>query len=178
MSNENLQRWALVAEIVAGVAVVASLILVAYQLQQSTDQSALNTSALQIATYQDLTNNISDLNSLVVQDSELADIFIKATQSPDSLSANELMRFNTYVINLFRHGDMAYFQFERGAIDQNRLNSVLTILTSRLNNPIVKAQWISFKKNNVFPESYTRHVDELSANSKFGISDLFEKQSN
>ena len=64
MSDDRLQRWALVAEIVAGVAVVASLIAVAYELRQSTDQSALNTSALEIATYQDLTKNISDLKNL------------------------------------------------------------------------------------------------------------------
>jgi len=175
MSNENLQRWALVAEIVGGIAVIASLIVVAYELQQSTDQSILNTSALEIATYQDLTNNISDLNSLVVQDSELADIFIKAIQDPDSLSENQLFRFNTYIINLFRHGDMAFFQYERGAIDQSRLNSVLAILTSRIGNPVVKNQWESFKRNKVFPEAYTKYVDDLAADQTMGIADLLER---
>ena len=177
MSNENLQRWALVAEIVGGMAVVASLIAVAYELRQSTDQSILNTSALEIATYQDLTNNISDLNAIVIESSELADIFIRSVKDGDSLTENELMRFNTYIINLFRHGDMAYFQYERGAINQERLNSVLALLTSRLDNPIVNYQWESFKKQNVFSAAYTDYVDDLSQDQLMGISDLFEKQS-
>jgi len=176
MSNENLQRWALVAEIVGGLAVVASLVAVAYELRQSTDQSALNTSALEIATYQDLTNNISDLNAIVIESPELADIFIRSVKDGDSLTENELMRFNTYIINLFRHGDMAYFQYERGAINQERLNSVLAILTSRLNNPIVRYQWESFKGQDVFSTAYTEYVDNLAQDQLMGISDLFEKQ--
>ena len=57
---------------------------------------------------------------------------------------------------------MAYFQYERGAINQERLNSVLAILTSRLDNPIVNYQWESFKKQNVFSAAYTDYVDDLS----------------
>ena len=174
MSDDRLQRWALVAEIVAGVAVVASLIAVAYELRQSTDQSALNTSALEIATYQDLTKNISDLNSLAVEDPALTEIFIKALKSPESLTENELFRYNTFIINLFRHGDMAFFQYERGAIDQPRLDSVLAILTSRMGNPLVQRQCESFKEDKVFPEAYTNYVDELTARSNMGMIDLID----
>lgn len=177
MSSESLQKWALIAEIIGGVAVVVTLAAVAYELRQSTDQSVLNTSALEIATYQDLTNSISDLNALIIESPELADIFIRSEKDRESLTENELMRFNTYIINLFRHGDMAYFQYERGAISQDRLNSVLAILTSRLSNPVVNYQWESFKRQSIFSTTYTEYVDDLAVEEQMGISDLFEKQS-
>jgi hypothetical protein len=58
----NLQKWALIAEILGAVAVVASLGFVGYQLQQSNEQTALNTRALELAAYQQLIERISEFN--------------------------------------------------------------------------------------------------------------------
>ena len=43
------RKWALIAEILGAVAVVVSLGFVGYQLQQSNEQAALNTRALELA---------------------------------------------------------------------------------------------------------------------------------
>lgn len=173
MSNENLTRWALLAEIIGGMAVIISLAVVAYELRQSTDQAVLNTAALEISTYQDLTNSISDLNSLLIQDEELAELFITGYLYPARLTQNERLRFNTYSINLIRHGDMAHYQYEKGTIDESRLNSVLTILTSRLNSSeLVNQQWESLKQAGVFSLAYTDYVDALVAQSSLSVGDL------
>ena len=50
----NLRKWALIAEILSAVAIVVSLGFVGYQLQQSNEQAALNTRALELAAYQQL----------------------------------------------------------------------------------------------------------------------------
>lgn len=132
MNNEQLQKWSAIAEITAAVAVVISLIVVAYELHQSTAQARLNTSAVEIATYQDLTTSIAELNSQAIQDEQLASIFLAASSDNPELTELEQVRFALYLINVFRHGDMAYFQYEQGAIDEARLNSTLAIVAANL----------------------------------------------
>ena len=45
-TETRLQRWALVAEIIGGIAIIVSLIFVGYQVRQSTKEAELNRNAL------------------------------------------------------------------------------------------------------------------------------------
>ena len=71
MNSEKLQKWALIAEVIGGLAVVITLGIVAFELNQSTKQQELNTSALEITAYQELINSIIDINTLVITVPEL-----------------------------------------------------------------------------------------------------------
>ncbi|PCJ27935.1 MAG: hypothetical protein COA96_01875 [SAR86 cluster bacterium] len=55
---------------------------------------------------------------------------------------------------------MAYFQFERGAIDKQRLDSVLTILSLVLENPVGRMRWENAKPN--FSSKYVEYLEALS----------------
>jgi hypothetical protein len=52
--REKLQEYALIAEIIGGIAIVASLIFVGFQVQQTADETALNTRQMQAMAFQDL----------------------------------------------------------------------------------------------------------------------------
>lgn len=160
MDKDKLQILALGAEIVGGVAVILSLGVVAYELNQSNVQAQLNTNALEISAYQSLINSIIDQNSLIASDPELAAIRLKSSSNPEELSPEERTRINSYFMSLIRHGDMAYFQYERGAIDQQRLDSVLTILSLVLSNPVGRIRWENAKPN--FSKDYVQYLDALS----------------
>jgi hypothetical protein len=159
MASDNLQKWALIAEIVGGIAIVVSLGVVAFQLSQSNDQEALNTSALEISAYQDLIANITDLNEMVISNPELSVAIARAIEEPDTLSADERRMAFIYAMSLFRHGDMAYFQYERGAINEARLNSTLMILTTRLHLPFFRVFWD--REKDLFVAPYVQYVDEM-----------------
>ena len=160
MDKDRLQVWALGAEIIGGIAVILSLGVVAYELNQSNLQAELNTNALEISAYQSLINSIIDQNSLIASDTELAAIRLKSASNPEELTPEERTRINSYYMSLIRHGDMAYFQYERGAIDQQRLDSVLTILSLVLNNPVGRNRWENAKAN--FSEDYVEYLEILS----------------
>jgi hypothetical protein len=61
----RLEKWALIAEIVSAFAIVLSLIFVGIQISQSSDETALNTSAIQVGAYQELVGQIMDINTSV-----------------------------------------------------------------------------------------------------------------
>ena len=60
---------------------------------------------------------------------------------------------------LFRHGDMAYFQYENGAIDEPRLRSALGPLIGILNVEYVKERWLTIRSN--FVPEYRNYMDRL-----------------
>ena len=151
------EKWKDLFESVGIVAIVASLVFVGIETRNSTRQAVLNTQALEIAAYQDLMDNIAEMNAIIVQDPELAALMYKATRTTESLTDLEQYRYTRALFMRFRHGDMAFFQYERGAIDEARLRSALQILD--LENPNARDFWESVQQN--FVESYRNYINRL-----------------
>ena len=153
----NSPTWRETAELIGIAAIVASLVFVGIETRNSTEQAILTNRALEIAAYQELMDNIAEMNVVQMQDAELAALMIKALTTPGQLNEVEQYRMNrAYYIRL-RHGDMAYFQYERGAIDEDRLNSALNILN--FSNPGMREHWKGSRQN--FVESYRTHIDKI-----------------
>ena len=151
------EKWKDLFESVGIVAIVASLVFVGIETRNSTRQAVLNTQALEIAAYQDLMDNIAEMNAIIVQDPGLAALMYKATRTTEALTDLEQYRYTRSLFMRFRHGDMAYFQYERGAIDEVRLRSALQILN--LDNPNVRDFWELRQQN--FVESYRNYINRL-----------------
>lgn len=59
----------------------------------------------------------------------------------------------------FRHGDMAYFQYERGVIDEDRLRSALNPIRPLLNRPFVQDWWS--RRQTSFVASYVEYINSM-----------------
>ena len=159
MTREQFKDW---LEGIGFAAIIASLVFVGIETRNSTQQAILTTQTLEITAYQDLMDNISNLNTVAVEDAEVAALLLKAFDTTDELSELEEFRVNRNLFQRFRHGDMAYFQFERGIIDETRLRSTLQVL--RLNNPRVREFWERNEMN--FVDSYRNYVNEIIKESR------------
>jgi len=158
------EQWKTVFEFVGIVAIVASLVFVGIETRNSTRQAVLNTQALEIAAYQELMDNIFEMNAFVIQDPEVAAFMLKAILTTEELTELEQFRYSRALFMRFRHGDMAYYQYERGAISEDRLHSALQILV--LSSPRNQEFWGGIQHS--FVESYRDHIngliDEINAN--------------
>lgn len=156
MESSKLQQWALGAEIVGAMAVVISLGIVAYQLDQSNEQQKLNTNALEIAAYQDLLSSFSDLQSAFIDDGEFSELYVKSNFGLADLSEGERFRIDRFLGTVIRHGDMAYFQYERGTITTEQLDSMLyfVLLTLRF-HPAAAQIWSVLSANALDPDYVT-----------------------
>ncbi len=162
MKSEQLQKWALVAEVVGALAVVVSLGIVTFELNQSTRQQELNTNALEIAAYQELINIIIEINSNVVSNPDLRMAELGALSNPSSLTEDQRRILSAHYINIIRHGDMAYFQFQRGTLDEFRLRSVLGILIATLSSStIAYERWDQAKP--VLDPSFVAYIENQLA---------------
>lgn len=154
MTREQRKDW---LEGIGFVAIIASLVFVGFETRNSTRQAALTAQAMEISAYQELMDNIAELNILAVQDAEVATFLHKAFATSEELSDVEQYRLYRNLFTRFRHGDMAYFQFERGAISEAQLLSVLQVLI--LDNPRVLEFWE--KRQSFFVEPYRDYINRL-----------------
>ncbi len=136
--TSKLRTW---IEIVSAAGVMLGLGLVAWELRQNTDQAVLNTRAVEVAAYQDLIAQISELNRVVLENPDFADLQVRSFAGDTSLTPAEQNQMASFLWMLFRHGDMAYYQFEQGVLDLERLESVMSPLRDRLTLPGMHEEW-------------------------------------
>ena len=147
-------QWKDLIEGVGVVAIIASLVFVGIETRNSTRQSALTTQALEITAYQELMTNIEELNVLSLQNDSAAAVMRQLWEPGDDI---EEFRQNRALYLLFRHGDMAYFLYERGAIDEERLRSAVAPID--LNNQLIRDFWKD--KRSSFATGYQQYMDDL-----------------
>ena len=158
-------RIQVITEIVGALAVVITLIFLIVEIRQNTEQTRLNARAVEIAAYQDLISQILEVNKLnfeypgymILKKRQLAGEAL----TPDE-SAEVEERYASMYWMLFRHGDMAYHQFENGIIDEERLLSSFGILG--LEQEEIWEAWETRRLH--FTESYRNYIDQLIAEEK------------
>jgi hypothetical protein len=144
-------------------AIIASLIFVGIETRNSTKQAALTTQAIEISAYQDLIDNIAEMNVLTLQDPEVAAFMFKVFSTSEELTDLEKFRFDRAAFQRLRHGDMAFFHYQRGAIDEARLRSALKVM--RLENPRIREFWKHNQRNFIPP--YRDYINDLIAEIEF-----------
>lgn len=154
MAADRSPRISLWLEIVSAVAVVISLVFVGLEIRNSTEQTEQNTRALQLAAYQDLVNRIVDMNAIDIDGATS----IEALIALDSLDEPLRQKLASRLWIIFRHGDMAYFQYESGAISAERLRSAMAPVVSRLGFPLVRQHWERTRW--AFVPGYRNYIDE------------------
>lgn len=162
MKNRDLKRLAMIAEIIGGIAVVLSLIFVGLQIRQSSQETALNTRVLEAAAYQDLISQLESMTILIISDPVFADIYNRMLNGESPANDVENQRIVSFITLNIRHGDMAFRQYQKGLIDKDSLDSVLTPLITFLNimEP-GQPRWDRLKP--ILDSGYVLYVDELIA---------------
>jgi len=141
-----------VIEVLSAIAVVISLVFVGLEIRNSSEQVEQNTQMMQIGAYQDLIGRIVEMNSIGIED----ETTIESLVGMENPEPKDVAKLNGYLWILFRHGDMAYFQYEKGAINKDRLQSANAPLLGRLKYPTVVARWGQIE--HAFVPSYRKYV--------------------
>ena len=112
MKNKQLQKWALGAEIVSAVAIVVTLGFLAFEMRG-------NTNAIHDQTYQELTQQLNNYRTDIVQSGWLDAREKLLTDGWESLTRVEKSKMLLLRNNLYGIYEMAYYSEKRGAIGEN-----------------------------------------------------------
>ena len=159
--KEKLQDYALIAEIVGGIAIVASLIFVGIQVRLTAEETSLNTRHMQAMVYQEMQNQIIESNRVAATDPE----WIRLTRkrmSGEPLDAVDEYQYRQWHRAIFRRGNAAFIQFENGIITDAQLDTVLAPMIDVLeNSEEAQTNW----ENRVsVTDSFRRYIDSILQN--------------
>ncbi len=155
----------LFAQIASAAAVAISLVFVGLEVKETAEQTALNTVSLQVTAYQALISQIDEWNRTVL-DPEIAELAL-SLDDPNGdwsqLSDVDQSRARSLLYLLIRHADMAFYQYERGMLPEERLESALVPFLFTISSPMGRAHWESAKAN--FVPAFRAYVDmQLASN--------------
>ena len=143
MSKFKLAEFAQIAEIVAAVAVVVSLIYVGKEVQS-------NTSAVRGAAMQAIATTDADALMTIVSDAELSEILRIGRQDPSQLSQADAYRYELWMRQFWLSFQNIFLQSELGLIDSSVWNSYLTVICRMWSDHGPRSTW-------------SNHVDVLNA---------------
>jgi hypothetical protein len=109
MKKLSLSEWAQVGEVVGMVAVVLSLLMVVYSLNQ-------NTEAIQGETGNLIFERHAELSTRFMSDESLAAIVIKMRQPKPQLTDVEAVRWEKYILNLLDIWAMGFSRHQQGLL--------------------------------------------------------------
>jgi len=130
----DIQDWGAIGDLVGGVAVIITLIYLALQIRQ-------NTIAVRLSTLHDVKDTIREVNLLVAEQGDLAEILFEGFQDLDKLSGAPRARFYTWAHNLFLGYENLYHQHLGGALDPRHWSGMAQHMTDVSSVPGVQAYW-------------------------------------
>ena len=112
MKLVKLEKWALGAEIASGVAVVITLALLIVEIRSSTK-------ATRVATYENISSDLSSFDIAIARDPDLARLFWERHEGSD---LNEVDAGRRFMLNraAARSFETAYFAFVNGSLEQTQ----------------------------------------------------------
>lgn len=122
MKNGNLQKWALVAEIVSAVVVVVSIVFLIFEVRS-------NTEAMQAQGLQSIAERTQQISLSVALDPELAEI----SSLFWGVSA-EQNRINSYLVSVMKIGEESFIQYHNGNLDEDVWQSRASYVLMHMQN--------------------------------------------
>lgn len=152
-----LTRVLQIGELVAAVAVVASVAFVAIEIRQNSEAQIRST------TQEAVSNYISSLERLV-DNPDFSCLYIRAVRDYRGLSGADRLRFSAYYMSTY-YQLQEMFQFaEEGSIDADTWSGFLGLLTETTRYPGVR-QWFSDRRH-WFSADFQAYVDDLIQNNQ------------
>jgi hypothetical protein len=99
------------AESIAAVAVIVSIVYLAVQIKH-------NTQAVETNTHQDLSEHAVTVAAMLIENNGVAELVVKGESSPEQLSPVEWRRFFDYEITVFGNWEAAFFHHNNGVITE------------------------------------------------------------
>lgn len=145
----ELERIAMLADIVQAIAVVATLLFIALQIRHNT-RIAMLTAAQTSA--QLLANNLGR----VTDNPELAELLSGARGSLVDLSDAERLRVSNFVTAAFRHIEVLHAHRRHGIYEEELWQGTAGRLRRMLSNPRIQEWWED--NRDIYASSFRNHV--------------------
>ena len=140
-----------ISDILAALAVVATLVYLAIQISQ-------NTSAIRSTTTQAAHDQAATLYDVVASDPELGELYSRGLSNPEALSSVETARFFAVLSSATFRAQNWYFQTQSGHMDKELLESWSKVIRQVSGMPGHKRFWA--ERREIFAPEYVAYLEQ------------------
>jgi len=137
----TMQDLGALGDIVGGIAVVASLIYLAIQIRQNTEQISQNVEAGRLAAFERNVESANRVRELLILNPEITDMFLAGARSFESLDRRDRFRFDQLMRNIMASFQGAFVRQQTLGTDPRGFEGTGHIIDSILRGPGVRA-WL------------------------------------
>ena len=147
----NWTALSAMADILASIGVIISLVYLAVQVKQSA-------AVIKLAGFEKMFDKLTDQTSLIVENEDVASIYLRGQESYNSLSETEQIRFHMYMSGMMQSLNIIFTQSTRDLIDPVVFKHTADIYFEKVLTPPGVREWWSTWKTWYQPEFVT-YVD-------------------
>jgi hypothetical protein len=156
VSSINWEALGAIANLLAAIGVIATLIYLSIQIRQ-------NTKAVRSSSIQNLVQGFSTTAQAAIENEHIIPLLLKGNAGADALTEVERARLHFWFIMTFRRFEGVYFQRDLGIVDADVIDgferSHLAVLASK-----GAQEWWATSKG-IFNSGFVRYVEQLLENS-------------
>lgn len=149
----TLEQVYFIAEIIAAVAVVLSLLYLGLQIKTSRIQSQTDSIDL-------ITRQRGDHIKILAESGELSTILAKGFAAKRKLHPNERLRFSSYIYYVFVNYELAFRKWKSKEIDDTLWTAIDEGMHWWLTSPGVRKWWKNLMIGG-FTEEFSRYINEM-----------------
>lgn len=141
----SLEQAAYLSQVVAGLAVLASLLFVGVQIRQ-------NTRSQKVVAVNSLTAAIAAINVPAMESPELGEALATVFQNWDSATRKQRIVAHFFLFSFFKLSESAWYQRKNEVLDEEQWIGWETLLRAMYHSEGVKNGWWQYRKNGYSPE--------------------------
>lgn len=150
-----------IGELVSAVAVIVSLIYLAFQIRQNTRQIDQNTMAAQAAAFDSSISHTFMARQAIIENEDLARIYLEGSNDPEALSDHDLLRYRLLLHNILWSLWNMHSQAQIGELASETSSAQLATLERIVSTKGFRWFWNNYSEE--FGVSFRRIVAELEA---------------
>lgn len=160
----SLQDLGSVGDFLGGVGVIVSLVYLAIQIRQNTQQVAQNTRAIGREGIRSFLEDAATWRSYLIHSPEVTDLYRRGLQIPDELEHGEWLRFRMLLQGLFEHWRFGYSIRNADPLIsgwESFLEGTEAYLEATLAEPGGAKYWEAEARFRAQDDELARHVDQI-----------------
>ena len=148
----GLEQLSFISEIVAAIAVIASLIYVGRQVRE-------NTTATKSAAAQAMAGAVNGYVGLINSSTNLADILHRGATGMNKLQGGEVIQFGAFLDQMFINCEAVYYQWRDGVLDERLWDTYRHVIVDMMSQEGSREWWAN--RRHWFGTEFADSVEEL-----------------
>ena len=157
----NWSAISAIADLIAAIAVVLSLLYLAAQIRHNTRELDEQNRSYRVGSLNEVASNFSDLRGSIIDDQALASLWVRGRDDLQSLDRVERLRFDYLAVQMFWCWAMLYLYRQQDVMDERVMDLSVANLPLYASGRGIREWWRTSPHRSEYPPEFAAEIDRL-----------------